>query len=92
MSLFTDQRYLKHEQYKTAANLGARIALHRRFSANPYGWQHWVFDQFACPNLPRSWNWAADAPICGLKISALSWSRKTPAFSWRESDNVYPRA
>lgn len=37
------------QQYRTAANLNARIDLHRRFSANPYPWQRWVFDQLALP-------------------------------------------
>lgn len=32
-------------QYGTSANLGARIALHQRFSTNAYGWQRWVFDR-----------------------------------------------
>jgi SAM-dependent methyltransferase len=45
MKSFTDQHYLRSEQYKTSANLGARNDLHARFSTNPYGWQHWVFDQ-----------------------------------------------
>ena len=43
--MLTDQGYLKDHQYKTPDNLGARIALHRLFSTNPYGWQKWVFDQ-----------------------------------------------
>lgn len=37
------------EQYRTAANLNARIHLHQRFSRNTYGWQPWVFDQFELP-------------------------------------------
>lgn len=32
-------------QYATSANLAARIALHQRFSTNPYGLQRWVFDR-----------------------------------------------
>lgn len=36
-------------QYRTTANLQARITLHERFSVNPYGWQRWVFDQFDLP-------------------------------------------
>ncbi len=31
-------------QYATEQNLNARIALHARFSTNPYGWHRWVFD------------------------------------------------
>lgn len=37
------------EQYKTSANLAARIALHERFSTNTYPWMRWVFDQFSLP-------------------------------------------
>jgi ubiquinone/menaquinone biosynthesis C-methylase UbiE len=38
------QAQLRDQQYKTADNLNARIALHARFSTNPYGWFRWVFD------------------------------------------------
>src|ERR1041385_5050574 len=31
-------------QYNSTKNLDARIALHQRFSTNPYGFQRWVFD------------------------------------------------
>jgi ubiquinone/menaquinone biosynthesis C-methylase UbiE len=41
---FTDQQYLKTEQYKDSSNLDARMALHKRFSTNLYGWCKWVFD------------------------------------------------
>ncbi|MGC9350039.1 MAG: class I SAM-dependent methyltransferase [Anaerolineae bacterium] len=33
------------EQYRDNHNLNARIALHARFSTNPYGWQRWLFDR-----------------------------------------------
>lgn len=39
------------EQYKTSANLQARMNLHRRFATNPQSWFNWVFDHFeALPN------------------------------------------
>ena len=44
MSKFTDQNYLKTDQYKDATNLNARVTIHDRFSTNPYGWFNWVFD------------------------------------------------
>ncbi len=44
MSKYTDQNYLKTDQYKDAANLNARVTLHSRFSTNSYGWFRWVFD------------------------------------------------
>jgi SAM-dependent methyltransferase len=33
------------EQYRTSANLAARIALHRECSVNPYGLQRWIFER-----------------------------------------------
>ncbi len=47
MAQIDNQSYLKDHQYKTSANLEARIALHRDFSVNPYPWQRWVFDRLA---------------------------------------------
>jgi ubiquinone/menaquinone biosynthesis C-methylase UbiE len=47
MQRFTDQQYLTQDQYKDASNLDARIEIHRRFSTNPQGWFHWVFDTLA---------------------------------------------
>ena len=44
MSRFTDQQYLKTDQYRDSSNLDARVAIHKRFSTNPYGWMNWVFD------------------------------------------------
>lgn len=49
----TDQRYLRAEQYRDAANLRARMALHERFSVNHYPWQRWVFDHLALPERCR---------------------------------------
>lgn len=49
MRHLTDRQYLKAEQYKDASNLGARAALHRVFSINPYPWHRWVFDRFELP-------------------------------------------
>jgi ubiquinone/menaquinone biosynthesis C-methylase UbiE len=44
MSKFTDQQYLKSDQYRDPSNLDARVVIHQRFSTNPYGWFKWVFD------------------------------------------------
>ncbi len=46
MSKYTDQTYLKTEQYKDAANLNTRILIHERFSENKQGWASWVFDTY----------------------------------------------
>lgn len=37
------------EQYRTSANLEARICLHQLFSTNHYGWTRWVFEQLDAP-------------------------------------------
>ncbi len=42
----TDSTFLLEEQYRTSENLRARIALHERFSTNPYRWPLWVFDAY----------------------------------------------
>jgi ubiquinone/menaquinone biosynthesis C-methylase UbiE len=44
MSKFTDQQYLRSDQYRDSSNLDARVVIHQRFSTNPYGWFKWVFD------------------------------------------------
>lgn len=44
MSKFTDQQYLKNDQYKDSSNLDARAAIHDRFGTNPQSWTNWVFD------------------------------------------------
>jgi ubiquinone/menaquinone biosynthesis C-methylase UbiE len=44
MPKFTDQTYLKTDQYRDATNLNARVELHQRFSTNPQGWFPWVWD------------------------------------------------
>jgi len=44
MSKFTDQEYLKKDQYLDSSNLNARVLIHQKFSTNPYGWFKWVFD------------------------------------------------
>ena len=41
----TDQTYLRTDQYKDSAKLGARAQLYR-FNTNPHGWLKWVFDRF----------------------------------------------
>jgi SAM-dependent methyltransferase len=48
IATMNDHRYVT-AQYRTASNLHARIALHQRFSTNPYGWHRWVFDQLRLP-------------------------------------------
>jgi ubiquinone/menaquinone biosynthesis C-methylase UbiE len=45
----TDPEYLRRRQYRTHANIEARIALHERFSVNPYPWRRWTFDQLDFP-------------------------------------------
>ena len=74
MSKFTDQEYLKTDQYKDSSNLDARVEIHKRFSTNPYGWFNWVFDTLL--KLP------ADAKILELGCG--------PAHMWRECSSRIP--
>lgn len=74
VSKFTDQQYLKTDQYKDSSNLDARALIHRRFSTNPYGWFHWVFDHLL--KLPEN---AVILEVgCG------------PAYLWRNCVNRIP--
>lgn len=41
------------EQYRNAANLDARIALHSRFSTNKLSWYRWLVDHFTLPDGAR---------------------------------------
>lgn len=54
MSKLTDPAYLTQTQYKNSNNLDARLAIHQRFSVNPYGWFNWVFDHLT--DLPANAN------------------------------------
>jgi ubiquinone/menaquinone biosynthesis C-methylase UbiE len=49
MSRLTDRKYLREEQYQNAANLKARIQLHRQYSTNPDPFPRWQFDQLDLP-------------------------------------------
>lgn len=40
-----DREFLLTSQYQNDANLNARIALHRRYSTNPYPFHRWLFEQ-----------------------------------------------
>ena len=74
MSKFTDQEYLKTDQYKDSSNLDARVEIHKRFSTNSYGWFSWVFDTLL--KLP------ANAKILELGSG--------PAYLWKECSNRIP--
>src|SRR5919198_4193540 len=74
MSKFTDQQYLKTDQYRDSSNLDARVAIHQRFSTNPYGWFNWVFDALA--KLPEN-----------AKILELGCG---PGYMWKECANRIP--
>jgi len=41
------------EQYRDSGNFVQRLALHRRFGTNRYGWYRWVFDQLVLSSAPR---------------------------------------
>jgi ubiquinone/menaquinone biosynthesis C-methylase UbiE len=74
---YTDQSYLLGEQYRDAANLSARMALHKRFSTTRQGWQQWLFEQLDLP---------ADANVIelGCGNGALWWEKRERVPSgWR---------
>jgi ubiquinone/menaquinone biosynthesis C-methylase UbiE len=74
VSKFTDQQYLKTDQYKDSSNLDARVVIHQRFSTNPYGWMNWVFDGLL--KLPE------DAKILELGCG--------PGYLWKENMSRIP--
>lgn len=74
MSKFTDQRYLKSDQYKDSSNLDARVVIHKLFGTNPYGWMTWVFDHLL--KLPE------DAKILELGCG--------PGYLWKENEHRIP--
>lgn len=74
MSKFTDQRYLKSDQYKDSSNLDARVVLHKLFGTNPQGWMDWVFNHLH--ELP------ADARILELGCG--------PGYLWKENAHRIP--
>jgi ubiquinone/menaquinone biosynthesis C-methylase UbiE len=74
MTKFTDQQYLKTDQYKDTTNLDARVEIHRRFSTNPYGWYNWLFDTLL--KLPPN-----------AKILELGCG---PAYMWKECSGRIP--
>jgi ubiquinone/menaquinone biosynthesis C-methylase UbiE len=74
VSKFTDQQYLKTYQYKDSSNLDARVAIHKHFSINQYGWMSWVFDYLQ--NLPDR-----------AKILELGCG---PAYLWKDNVDRIP--
>lgn len=52
-NVLTNPEYLNSSQYRTAANLRARMELHGRFSTNPADWFRWVYDHFNLPPQAR---------------------------------------
>lgn len=47
MSKFTDQDYLKDDQYRDPTNLDLRIALHQKFSTSTVLWSDWIYQHLA---------------------------------------------
>jgi len=74
MSRFTDQQYLKTDQYRDSLNLDARAEIHRRFSTNPNGWFNWFFDRLL--KLPE------EARILELGCG--------PGYLWKECSSRIP--
>jgi ubiquinone/menaquinone biosynthesis C-methylase UbiE len=76
MSKFTDQQYLKTDQYRDSSNLDVRVLIHQRFSTNSYDWFKWVFDAVA--KLPNN------ARILELGCG--------PGYLWKENISRIPAA
>lgn len=57
------------EQYRDATKLGARTALHARFSTNRRPWQRWVLDRFDLPFGTRILEVGCGPATCGPKTS-----------------------
>ena len=74
MSRFTDQQYLKTDQYRDSSNLDARAEIHRRFSTNTYGWFNWFLDRLL--ELPE------DARILEMGCG--------PGYLWKECSSRIP--
>jgi ubiquinone/menaquinone biosynthesis C-methylase UbiE len=94
MSRFTDQQYLKDDQYRDSSNLDARLAIHPRFSTNPYGWFNWIFD--ALSKLPSDarilelgcgtghlWKNIADKFPAGWNVTLSDLSQGMVDAAWR---------
>ncbi len=54
LSKFTDQNYLKDEQYHDPANFDMRIALHQKFSTSEVLWSDWIFRHLAIQDGQRT--------------------------------------
>jgi SAM-dependent methyltransferase len=52
MTHASDRDYIQ-QQYGTASNLDARVALHQLYSTHPQDWHEWVFEQFDLPSQAR---------------------------------------
>lgn len=74
MSKFTDQQYLKSDQYRDSSNLDVRVMIHQHFSTNSYGWFKWVFDPLM--KLPEN------ARILDLGCG--------PGYLWKENTDRIP--
>ena len=94
VSRFTDQQYLKTDQYKDSSNLDARAMIHQRFSTNPYGWFNWVFDELL--KLPQDavilevgcgpaylWHHCVDRIPAGWRITLSDLSDGMVDAAWR---------
>lgn len=96
MARIDDRAYLRHDQYRTAGNLQARIDFHVRFRTNPYDWQLWVFDRLRLPANARIleigcgagslWLENHSRVPAGWKITLSDLSAGMLAQAWRNLD------
>lgn len=94
MSKFTDQEFLKNDQYRDSSNLDTRVELRCRFSTNPYGWFPWIFDTLeTLPDPARvlelgcgpgyMWKECVDRIPAGWKITLSDLSDGIVDVAWR---------
>lgn len=79
MKKITGRNYSKNQQYRTSANLEARINLHRHFSINPVPWHQWVIEQTLLQPGPYQ--------RCGNHLLELGCG---PASLWRGNLDLLP--
>ena len=73
MSKFTDQQYLKTDQYKGLIATSMRAFMSRAlWRENSYGWFNWLFDTLLnFLRMQKFWNWVLVLLICGSCSSRI---------------------
>lgn len=99
MTSFTDRSHVDR-QYQDSSNLDARIALHQRFSTNPYNWYQWYFGRLDLPENARIleigtgsgalWHAVANRIPPGWRITLTDLSSGMLADAQRSLEHIRP--